>query len=267
MLRPDVDSIDFDLISGGREPFRFRIRTDCKWLNFSALEGEVSETKRIRLSVNKAVLEDKVTGTFDVENIGYGTVCVTVEASPGGAVSGLFMESDGYICMEADHFSDKKDVPGGAFTVLSPYGRSGSAIKVFPSTADFTDKTRRPSVSYRFVASKDSEYELTFELAPTTPVTFKPTQCIGFSMNRGRIQILDTVRQPDRPFFGSRQWAVEAMESVKKVTTKVKCSKGENTLTFYGMSPSVVLERILLVKEGVELPESYLGPGESYRGL
>ncbi len=267
MLRPDVDSIDFDLISGGQQPFRFRIFTDCSWLKFSATEGEVSRTKRIRLSVNKSVLEDKVTGTFDVENIGYGTVHVTVEASPPRAVSGFFMESDGYICMEAVHFSEKKDVSGGGFKVLLPYGRNGSAIKVFPSTADFKDKTKRPSVKYSFIALEDAEYELTFELAPTTPVSFEPVQYIAYSLNRGRIQCLNTVWQPDIPFFGSRQWSKEAMDSVKKVTTKVKCSKGENTLTFYGMSPSIVLERILLVKEGVTLPESYLGPGESFRGL
>ena len=76
--------------------------------------------------------------------------------------------------------------------------------------------------------------------------------------------VLDTVKEPDKPFFGSYQWFIEAALNVKKVSTTVKCKKGENNLKFYGMSPGIVLERILLVREGVKLPESYLGPKESY---
>jgi hypothetical protein len=265
MLRPDVDKVEFDLISGSDKPFKYRIHTDCSWLEFSRTEGEVKKRERITLSVNKALLDEKVTGVFLVENIGYGTATVTVEAAPMGGPEGLYLESDGYICIEAEHFSSKGDTAGAGFKVLTPYGRSGSAIKVFPTTSDFKGEKKRPFVEYRFLASEDGEYELTFELAPSTPVTFTPEQYIGFAINGGRIRIENTVRQPDIPFFLSPQWAIEARDNVKKVTTRVKCVRGENTLTFYGMSPGIVLERIILVREGVSLPESYLGPKESYK--
>ena len=268
MLRPDVDSVEFDLISGSEKPFKYRIHTDCNWLEFSKTEGEVSKRERITLSVKKALLPEKVTGTFEVESVGIGRAHVTVEAAPPDAPEGLFIESDGYICMEARHFSENTDTSKGGFKVLAPYGRSGSAIKAFPTTTDFYKEKRRPSVSYRFLASEDSEYELTFELAPSTPVTFTPEQYIGYSMNGGKIQIVNTVRDPDRPFFLSPQWREEAMDSIKKVTAIVKCVKGENELKFYGMSPGIVLERILIVRKGIEIPKSYLGPGESFiRGL
>ncbi len=264
MLRPDVDSIAFDLISGSEKPFRYRIHTDCNWMTFSKTEGEVSKRERITLSVNKALLSDKVTGTFDIESVGIGMVHVTVEAAAADVPKGLYIESDGYICIEARHFSDIKDTPKGGFKVLAPYGRCGSAIKAFPVTTDFMKERRRPGVEYRFFASEDGEYELTFELAPSTPVTFKAEQFIGYSLNGRKTVILNTVWQPDIPFFLSRQWREEAMSNVKKVTTTVRCTKGANSLMFYGMSPGIVLERILLVKKGIELPGSYLGPGESY---
>ena len=264
MLRPDVDSIEFDLISGSEKPFRYSIRTNCNWLEFSKTEGEVGKRERITLSVNKALLADKVTGTFEVEGAGIGTAHVTVEAAPPEVPAGLYIESDGYICIEAEHFFDKKDTAKGEFKVLAPYGRSGSAIKAFPATMDFVGEKRRPSVEYRFFAAEAAEYELTFELAPSTPVTFKPEQFLGYSLNGGRIQIVNTVKEPDRPFFLSAQWAQEALGNVKKVTVPVRCAKGENALLFYGMSPGIVLERILLVRKGIEIPKSYLGPGESY---
>ncbi len=267
MLRPDVDKVEFDLISGSDKPFRYRIKTDCSWLEFSKTEGEVSVRERITLSVNKALLDDKVTGTFEVENIGYGTAHVTVEAAPPLAPEGLFLESDGYICIEARHFFTRKDTKAGAFKVLRPYGRSGSAVKAFPSSTDFFGKKSRPSLEYRFCARENGQYELTFELAPTTPVTFDKGQFLGYSLNGSKVKIINTVKQPDRPFFQSVQWASEAKENVKKVTDTVKCVRGENTLTFYGMSPGIVLEKMVLVRQDVVLPQSYLGPRESYINL
>ncbi len=264
MLRPDVDSIEFDLISGSDKPFSYRILSDCCWLNFSKTEGRVSKRERITLSVNKALLDEKVTGTFEIENPGIGCVHVTVEAAPAEAPKGLFIESDGYICMEAEHFMDSEDAGNSAFKVLSPYGRSGSALKVFPSTKDFLEEKRRPWVEYRFFASEDAEYEVIFDLAPTTPVTFTGGQFMGYSMNGGKTKIINTVKRPEIQFFFSEQWQEEAKANVKKVTDTVKCVKGENNLRFYGMSPGIVLERILLVRKGIELPKSYLGPRESY---
>ncbi len=264
MLRPDVDSIDFDLISGSEKPFRYKIHSDCCWLEFSKTEGVVSKRERITLKVNKALLPEKVTGTFRIENIGIGCAHVTVEAAPQDVPKGLFIESDGYICMEAKHFADRSDTGKGSFKVLEPYGRSGSAVKVFPSTMDFLEEKRRPWVEYRFLANEDAEYDVIFEMAPTTPVTFTGGQFVGYSVNGGKIKIVNTVKRPEIQFFFSDQWIDEAKANVKKVTDTVKCVKGENNLRFYGMSPGIVLERVLLVRKGIEIPKSYLGPMESY---
>ena len=267
MLRPDVDKVEFDLISGSEKPFRYRINTDCSWLEFSRTEGEVATRERITLSVNKALLDDRVKGTFEVENIGFGTAHVTVEAAPSKGPEGQFLESDGYICMEARHFFARKDTGNGGFKVLAPYGRSGSAVKAFPASMDFSEEKSRPSLEYRFCALENGEYELTFELAPTTPVSFDKGQFIGYSLNGGKVRVINTIKQPEIPFFLSAQWRTEARENVKKVTDTVRCNEGENILTFYGMSPGIVLERIILVKKDVELPKSYLGPRESYINL
>ncbi|RKM59941.1 alpha-glucuronidase [Butyrivibrio sp. CB08] len=264
MLRPDVSSIQFDLISGSDKPFRYRIRTDCSWLNFSKTEGEVSVRERITLSVDKALLTDKATGTFTVESIGFGTAHVTVLVAPPKAPEGMFVESDGYICMEAEHFAESEDTSKGCFKVLKPYGRTGSAIKAFPVIHDFTGDKKKPSVTYRFYTRDEGDYDLTFDLAPTTPVTFKEGQYLSYSVNGGKIQTVNTVREPDKEFFFSKQWREEARDSVKKVSVSVKCKKGENTLKFYGASQGIVLERVLLVRSGIELPKSYLGPRESY---
>ena len=264
MLRPDVSCIEFDIISGSEKPFAYKIITDCSWLEFSKSEGVVTKRDRISLKVNKALLDEKITGSFEVEGIGIGKAHVTVEVAPDNAPSGVFIESDGYICMEAAHYQDSCEVPKGQFKILSPYGRSGSAVKVFPVTADFYKEKKRPFVEYRFLAKESAEYDITFDLAPTTPVTFMGGQYIGYSINGSKIKIINTVKKPDEQFFFSAQWTEEARNNVKKVVDSLECVRGENVIRFYGMSPGIVLERILLVRKGILIPESYLGPEESY---
>ncbi len=272
MLRPDVCSIEFDLINASTKPYRFVIRTGCKWMMFDRYEGEVKVRERIRLSVDKSSLTEKVVGSFSVESIGYAKAEITVETAPITAVgclskdkAGAFLESDGIICMEAGNFSRREDTKGCGFKVLSPYGRSGSAVKVFPVTADFYKAKERPLVEYRFLTEAEGEFELCFYLAPTTPTIFKPEHYLGFGLNDGEVQLVNTVWDTERPFFLSPQWEQEAKDSVKKVTATVNCPEGENVLRFYGVSPAIVLERIVLVRKGISLPESYLGPLESYR--
>lgn len=263
-LRADVDFIEFDVMNGSNKPYKFKIECDSKWISFSKTEGECKSRERIRLTVNKALLKEKTSGHFTVENIGVGKAKVTVESAPPFAVPGLYMESDDCVCIEANHFSDSKATDKGEFKVLLPYGRSGSAVKVFPSTADFLGEKERPYVEYSFWVENEGAYNLCFEMAPTTPTTFDTEHYIGYSINDEDVEIINTVKRTDMPFFNSFQWAVEARENVKKVEVKVNCRAGENKLRFYGMSPAIVLERVILVRDGVELPGSYLGPGESY---
>lgn len=272
MLRPDVSSIEFDLISASDKPSGFRIKTDCKWLGFDRYEGEVKKRERVTLFADKTLLKEAATGTFEIESGDISKVKVTVNAAPCPVVkmvgkkekTGIFIESDDYICIEAEHFGNKKDVEKGGFKVLKPYGRTGSAIKVFPVTSDFLKEEKRPFVEYFFWVKEEGRFDVCFDLAPTTPVTFKPFQYIGYSVNDGKSEIVNTVRDENIPFFLSSQWEQECKDSVKKVSAKVFCQKGENVLRFYGISPGIVLERIVIVREGIELPKSYLGPAESY---
>lgn len=266
-LRQDVTEIQFEISSGSEIPFSYRIETDCPWMEFSKEEGEVSVKDRVTLFIRRDKFCQKVTGEFRVIAAGIGEARVTVEAENEERKDGMdaekrFRERDGYIAMEASHYHRKTDTDRGAFQILTPYGRSGSAIKVFPVTMDFTKERERPFVEYHFMA-EEAGYHLCFYLAPTTPVVFEREQYIGYSINEEAVRIVNTVERPEIPFFLSPQWEREAMDCIKKTEVLVQCRKGENRLRFYGMSPAIVLERILLWKEGISLPESYLGPVES----
>ena len=52
-LRPDVDTIDFDIACGSARPLTWRIETDCPWLRFSARGGVTGGTARVTLTVDE----------------------------------------------------------------------------------------------------------------------------------------------------------------------------------------------------------------------
>ncbi|MGN1084286.1 MAG: glycosyl hydrolase 115 family protein, partial [Lachnospiraceae bacterium] len=264
-LRPDVDRIVFEIACGSREPVSYRIENDCPWMEFSSEAGVVYDTERIVLSVRRERFRGRVKGSFAVLNEGGGRAEIEVEAeNPAAGKENAFWERDGYIAIEAAHFQESVAVSKGEFLVLKPYGRTGSAIKVFPVTADFLQEPERPYVEYRFIPEQEGNYRLRFYMAATTPVVYERKQYIGFSVNGGELRIVNTVEKEEEQFFLSEQWSREAYNHIKLLETVVECKPGVNTLRFYGMSPAIVLERLLLYPEGTTLPESYLGPRESY---
>ena len=186
-------------------------------MTFSKTFREGSCQRKNYSDLNKELFQGRVQGEFTVENVGYSKAVIKVEAENQTCIPGVFIETDGYIAMDAIHYCRKEDTEKGGFKILSPYGRSGSAIKVFPTTADFLDEAKRPFVEYQFKLRQNGSYNVCFYLAPTTPVTFEREQYLGYSVNEKSIQIINTVEKPDIPFFLSPQWAQEARNNISRL--------------------------------------------------
>ena len=270
-LRPDVSQVAFDVACGSKCPISWHIETDCPWMQFSCTGGTMAENQRVTLTIDRSQITGKAAGQFAVvnehiqEGTGAANIIVEVDNTPVSYPKGTFVEANGCIAMEAQHYAAKRDVPGGGFALLKPYGRLGTALKVFPATANFENSEERPYLEYTFAAAKDGDYHVQFHMSATTPVTFEPKQYIGYSVNGGAVQVVNTVHEENRPFFGSEQWYAEGFANVKLIEAMIPCHAGINTLRFYAVSPAIILEKIVLWPDGTTLPESYLGPRESYR--
>ncbi len=88
------------------------------------------------------------------EGTGAANIIVEVDNTPVSYPKGTFVEANGCIAMEAQHYTAKRDVPGGGFALLKPYGRLGTALKVFPATANFENSEERPIWNIRLLRQK-----------------------------------------------------------------------------------------------------------------
>ena len=266
-MRPDIKSITLDIACGSRDEIEYRITCDKPWLSFSKIEGKTLYTDKVNVSIDRKKLFGKDSATVTVSGSDNSRTFITLNAdnpSFDGYEQNTFIEYDGYIAMEAKHYFEKHEALGAGFTLLKPYGKTGSAMKVYPTLADFKDKSDTPWLEYLFEAKSEGTYNLELYFAPSTPVTHEQMMLAGISVNKEETSVFNTVNKPNEPYFTSHQWTVEAYNNVKVYKCAVECKKGVNSLKYYHISPNLALERIVLYKDGTRLPESYLGPKESY---
>lgn len=266
-LRPDINCFELDIACGSKGAIHYNISTECPWLYFSKNYGKTAVKETITVFIDRAKLKGKEEGVFYIEGDDKDRIIITVEADQPDISTYepmTFIEYDGYIAMEANHYTTKSSPNEVDIIRLYPYGRTGAAMRVYPVTADFMEAEERPWLEYHFVTRKEGIYEFEFHMAPSTPVDNDQHLFIGIQLNQGAISIDNTVWDTSRPYFLSPEWDKEAHNNIKIYCKKLICNKGVNVLRFYYVSPNISLERIVLHSEDEKLPQSYLGPKESF---
>lgn len=264
--RLDVTQAVLVIATGSQDRIHYSIDNPLPWLHFSQLHGVTENEAKIYLTIDRTKIAGQTSGTFYVHgpNDALVEVVVLLPAFQLAAVPDkAFVPAGGIISMNAAHYTSSGKAGDAAFRILEPYGKTGSAVKVYPNGQDYRETSDRPWVAYRFYAPQAGQYAVTFCLAPTNPSTDQQEELIGYRLNEGPVQVANTVQEPGRKFTNSDQWMREAQDDVKKITAQVDCQAGLNTLTYYAVSGHMILEKIILVEAGRNLPKSYLGPTES----
>jgi len=236
----------------------------------SAPSFTVEKLEEIRLVCDRDALpEEEQQTTLIIRSEGQGShahcvvhVDVRARRHPENAEP-AFMPVRHVVTIEAQHFVAQHDVPGAAFRILPGLGRSGSAVKVFPTTAAFSPEEDAPSLTYRFFAEKEGSCVCELWLTPTSPVQpGVPMRCTLTAA--GQTRTITCVPADYRPGENSDpRWCAAMVSHIRKVQTVIPCARGLNEVTIGAVDPNLSLERILLWPEGHKLPQSYLGPVES----
>ncbi len=269
-LRPDRETAQVELLQGGRTPAAYTVETSCPWLSLSRTAGCPVERDVLTIRCDRAQLTGPARGTVTVR-WGEAAVELIFEAAPlpealCALPSGTFLAHEGVLCLEAAHFARRHDAGGGAWTVLSPYGRTGSGLKVLPVQCDFLAAADRPWVEYDLWIPEGGDWTLELYLSPTFSVSHARHQYLDLAVNGGAPQRLDLARHGGVPYeFLSPEWAQSVQENIRRVSVPLPLRDGQNCLRLSAVSPAVVLERLVLSAPGVEVPASRLGPEESAR--
>jgi hypothetical protein len=264
-----IDEVILEIANDGIGTLDYIIETkkEYDWLEISSLKGTVEFQDEIVLRCKKEKLTDNIQTALlfikDAETV----VAVEVKAKAHKNLNlplMTFMAENGVITMEAHHFASKKDTSLGAFIELKNYGRSGTGMKVFPSTANFKETDEKPSLTYHFLIEETSEYTIEIWTTPTNPAQAKKPLRFTLEKSKNKPQIVTAVPADFVPFHTDTRWCQGVLDNIRKSTVSLYLEQGVQEITIGVLEAGLVLERILIYKKGNEPPASYLGPKESF---
>lgn len=190
---------------------------------------------------------------------------VTIEKLPADLEEGVFLLRNGYVSVEAPHFAAAKEAAGAKWQTLEPFGKTLGGMKAFPVTKAFALSEDAPALEYKVYVPEEGTYELELYTAPSNPVVYKGKMCVAVAANDGTYEAFNTI--PDEGYVPwlSPTWAEGVLCQIHKQKKTLTLKKGENKISIKAMDPAVVIEKLVLVKDGCTYPEAYLGPAESFR--
>jgi len=255
-----------DVFNRGAGSFHFDAKASEPWILLSSSGGEVGKEARLQVSVDwgRAPV-GKAEGEIAITQANGTAVKMHVEAlrpeSPDRDALDGFVEGDGFVSMEAEHFT--KATSGGEvhWDRIPEYGATLSGMSVFPVTAASVMPSQpTATLEYRMYLFDSGSLNLETIIGPT--LNFVPGRGLRFtvSLDDQQPQLIDALEHNS-----DQDWAKAVSDSVRRVETKLTVDQpGYHTLKIGVVDPGIVLEKLVL--SAGPLKPSYLGPPESFHG-
>ena len=103
-----------------------------------------------------------------------------------------------------------------------------------------------------------------FYLSPLNPVSKKNLLKFVAEVNGAKI-LKDVVPSTFAVGDDQQPWGNDIVNNIRVSTVTAQCKAGLNILRVYPVTPSFVLEKIVIHAESKPMPYSYLGAPETYR--
>ena len=254
-----------DVFNRGRAPFPFAATASTPWIVLSNNHGMVSKEQRVLVSIDWQKVP-KGAGEGEVKINGTGQqVTVKVKAfnpaTPTKATLQGFVETEGYVSIESEHYTNNVDSGSLRWEKVPDYGRTLSSMMATPVTADsVTAAQNPPCLEYQMYLFDSGAADVEAIVAPTLNIVPGRGLRYEIGFDDQLPQAVDILAD-DSP----KAWEESVKDSVRiSKSTHTLDKPGYHTLKFCMVDPGVVLQK-LVVNLGGEKP-SYLGPPESYRG-
>lgn len=255
-----------EVFNRGSVPFDYRIETGVPWLRVDKPRGEVDTQVRATLTVDwRTAPPGKRTVPVTVTGAGRAvTVQAVVDATPVAARG--FVEANGYVSVEADHYSRAVGGDGVRWVRIDDIGRTGNGMEPYPLRAPRqTPGGDSPRLEYEVTLKTAGPVRVLAYLSPRNNVLGADGLEYAVSIDGQPPQVVDiTAATGADDTTMNKQWERNTSDNVNLTeTTHVVDRPGRHVLKFWMVDPTVVVQKMVIDTGGL-LP-SYLGPPESAR--
>ncbi len=259
-----------DVGAGGSQNVSFTAEPDCDWLIATPNKGNIrndgSTDVRVWISVDWKKIKAQV-GHVTFSSSDGSSIVVSVPVANRAVPTDFHgaVEGDGYIAIEAAHFQGVTNVDDYKWDEIPFFGRTRSAMSVYPVDHRRFEVSAGPSLRYNFWTHQDHEdAAVTLHMSPSLNFILGTQLAFGVQMDDGKII---TVEPVPKSALGSLpdDWESVVANEIREIDLTMTLSKGNrHSLTIWGVTTGVVVERILIDLGGIRSRgTSYLGPPES----
>ena len=259
-----------ELFNRGKIPFDFKIRSKVPWLKFSNQKGQIKDQERISIHVDWDKVPDGDHETIFTVKAGGKKIPVVVKLNkadlngPNG-----FVETDGFISMQAEDFTGKTEPGDFTWEVVKNLGKTGASVISLPIKAGRVPLTANaPKLSYNIYLKHPGKIKVHMYFAPTINYTTREGMYFGVGMDQDTPQKINYDADPTIFNYNGKvpkHWGENVSDHIKIITTELEVNQpGNHTLNYYRVDEGLVLEKIVIETEKSQLKKSYLGPPESY---
>lgn len=253
-----------EVFNRGGGTFDFTIESDAAYVTASPASGSVDLETRVELTVDwSQVPVGKNEVTLTVSGSG-ASVDVSLPLHKPDAPSAEevvgFVESNGYISINAEDFTAAVGSATAEFEVVPDLGRTSSAVTINPPNAEsVTAGGDRPHLQYNLHLFSSGQVTVRAYLSPTLPIHSSGLR-YAVSFDDAAPQVVDIHSEIPMDFAeDSQAWQRWVSDNIiVKQSTHTLAEAGPHVLKFWMVDPAVVLQK--LVVETQSIPSSYLGP-------
>ncbi|HXB58971.1 MAG TPA: glycosyl hydrolase 115 family protein [Candidatus Acidoferrales bacterium] len=268
----------FDVFNKGKAPFQINLQTSAPWILVSHQSPPSPSTSTLSYNIEK---EQRFWVGVDWNNAPEGSTSATLKISGGTntvllklnlfnpktpslkSVKG-FVETDGYVSMEAAHFTKNTTADSAQWKEIPNLGRTLSSMSIFPVTApSVTPPQDSPHLEYKMFLFDSGSVNVETILSPSLNFVSGRGLRFALSFDNQPPQIVTAVPAVYPVGDGAHDWEKTVSDAVRVVRTPlVVKSAGAHILKVWMVDPGIVLQKIVIDCGGVK--PSYLGPPESF---
>lgn len=229
---------------------------DGKWRHIMAVEPADTLWRSFRMTPPIIPSENMVAESIDTDFFEQSSVEKNRQVEDMN-----FVEFDGVVSIEAEHFTNKKGINDVGWDVIKGLGRTGDSVAIFPTTASSVNESNllveSSRLEYQIDFRTHGDVTLTVNLIPTHPLTDGRGLRLAVAFDEQTPKIIVVNRK-----VGDSVWAQSVLNATITGSTKLNIpDPGKHILKVYMVDPGVVLDKIIINCGG--LKRSYLGPPET----
>lgn len=259
-----------DLFNTATKSYSFTAQPSAEWIKLSQTSGQVKDQVRLWVEIDWSAVpnQPQLDGTIVLSGAGgERTVLVRAVNRQADGEPARFFEVDGYVSIEAEHYTGGTSAGEVAWQRVEDLGRSGHAVTPRPTNApsrgSVAEVMSEPvTLEYTFDASSTGDVSVVAYCLPTQRTHEGRGVRYAISIDDAEPVIVDFGEDGGASGEHGNRWRQNVSRNITESrSTHTITQPGRHTLRLWMVDPGIVVDKLVIDFGGVQPSE--LGPPET----